>query len=105
MEVTDWIDWVEIINEWLRLISREKENLSKRETIFKVITPNTPRALERDYVSKEGNKAKALKVVKTILTIIEKVHRTDEVEEEPSGKKKLKEPAPNPTDMKLTSTA
>ena len=81
------------------LIDRLADKLSERETIRKVISPNIPRAWERDYLLKEGDKAKTLKAVKTILKTIEKAHRNDEVEEEPSSKKKPKEPAHNPTDI------
>ena len=99
MKVSDWIDRLEVINERLPLIDRSADKLSERETIRKVISPNIPRAWERDYLLKEGDKAKTLKAVKTILKTIEKAHRNDEVEEEPSSKKKPKEPAHNPTDI------
>ena len=98
MKVQDWIDRLEVINERLPLIDRSADKLSERETIRKVITPNIPREWERDYLLKEGDKAKTLKAVKTILKTIEKAHRNDKVEQEPSGKKKPKEPAPNKTD-------
>ena len=45
-----------------------------------MITPNIPRVWERDYFLKEGDEAKALKAVKTILKITKKAHRTDEVD-------------------------
>ena len=48
---------------------------------------------------KEGDNAKTLKAVKTILKTIEKAHRNIKVEKEPSGNKKPKEqPTPNTTD-------
>ena len=53
-----------------------------------------------DYILKEGDKAKTIKAVKTILETIEKAHGNDKVEEEPSGNKKHKEPVPNQTDTK-----
>ena len=46
---------------------------------------------------KEEDKAKPLKATKTILKTIGKAHRNIKVEEEPSGNKKSKEPAPNTT--------
>ena len=46
---------------------------------------------------KEGDKAKTLKAVKSILKTIEKTHRNDEVKQEPSGNKNPKEPAHNLT--------
>ena len=48
---------------------------------------------------KEGGKAKTLKAVKSILKTIGNAHRNDEVEQEPFGNKKSKEPAHNPTDI------
>ena len=39
-----------------------------------------------------------LKLVKTMLKIIEKAHGNDKAEQESSSKKKPREPAPNPTD-------
>ena len=95
MNVADWIDRVEVINERLSLLDREEEKLGERETIRKVITPNIPKQWERDYILKEGERAKTLKAVKTILKTIEKAHGNGEVEKEPSGKKKPGEPAPN----------
>ena len=99
MKVADYIDRVEVINERLSLLDKEAEKLSERETIRKIITPNIPKEWERDYLLKEGDKAKTLKAAKTILKIIEKADRSKKMEEEPSGKKKPKEqPAPNTTD-------
>ena len=74
MKVQDWIDRLEVINERLPLIDRSADKLSERETIRKVITPNIPREWERDYLLKEGDKAKTLKTVKTILKTIEKAN-------------------------------
>ena len=98
MKVADWIDRAEVINERLSLLDKDSEKLSERETICKVITPNIPKEWERDYLLKEGDKAKTLKAAKTILKTIEKAHRNSEVEEEPSGNKKPKEPASTITD-------
>ena len=56
---------------------------------------------ESDYFLKEGNKAKTLKAVKSILKTAEKAHRNDEVKQEPSSNKKSKEPAHNPTDTNI----
>ena len=98
MKVTDWIDQVEVSNERLSLLDRESEKLSKREGICKVIMPNTPKEWEGDYLLKKGDKVKTLKAVKTILTTTKKAHRHIEVEGEPSGNKKTKEPTQNITD-------
>ena len=98
MKVSDWIDRLEVINKCLPRIDRLADKLSERETIRKVIIPNIPREWERDYILKEGDKAKTLKAVKTVLKTIEKAHRNDKVEKEPSDKKKPKEPAPKKTD-------
>ena len=70
--------------------------------ICKVITPNIPKAWERDYLFQEGDKAKALIAVKSIFNTVGKAHRNDKVEQEPSGNKKPKESAHNP---KLISTS
>ena len=48
-------------------IDRTAEKLSKREPVRKVITPNIPKVWERDYLLKEGDEAKTLKAVKSIL--------------------------------------
>ena len=48
---------------------------------------------------KEGDKTKTLKAVKTTLKTIEKAHRNGEVEKEPSGNKKPKEPVHQSTDI------
>ena len=88
-----------MINERLSLLDKESEKLSEPETIRKIITPNIPKEWERDYLLKEGDRAKTLKAAKTILKIIEKADRSKKMEEEPSGKKTPKEqPAPYPTD-------
>ena len=92
------IDREEVINEQLSLLDREAEKLSERKTIGKVITPNIPRVREKGHILKEGNKAKTLKAVKTILKTTKKAHGNDKEEEVPSNRKKLKEPVPNPTD-------
>ena len=63
-----------------------------------IITPNIPKAWEKDYLLREGGNAKTLKAFKLILKTIEKAHRNNEVEQEPSGNKAPKEPAHNPTD-------
>ena len=98
MKVADYIDRVEVINERLSLLDRESEKLSEGERIRKIITPNIPKGWERDYLLKEGDKAKTLKAAKTILRTIENAPRNIEVEEEPPGKKKQKEPTPSTTD-------
>ena len=98
MSVADWIYQIEVINERPSLLNREAKKLSERKIIRKVITPNIPREWERGYILKEGDKAKTLKAVKIILKTIKKAHGTNKVEEKPSAKKKIKKPAPNPTD-------
>ena len=65
---------MEVINERLSLIGRKVENLSKREAIFKVVTPNTPKSVGKGLLFKKGDKAKTLKAAKTILKITEKAH-------------------------------
>ena len=52
---------------------------------------------------KEDDKAKTLNAAKLILKTITKAHRNDEVEQEPSGNKKAKEPAHNATDINNSS--
>ena len=59
-----------MINERLVLIGRNADKLSESKTIRKVITLNTPKAWERDYLLKKGHKAKTLKAVKLILTAL-----------------------------------
>ena len=98
MKVSDWIDRLEVIDEHLVLIDRTPDKLNEREMICKVITPNNSKAWERDYLLKEGYKAKILKAVKLILKAIKKAHRNDKVVQEPSDNKKPKEPAHNLTD-------
>ena len=68
------------------------EKLSKRETIYKVITPNNAKTAGKGLLFERRQQDKR------ILKTIKKTRRNDEVEEEPSGEKKLKEPALNPTD-------
>ena len=99
MTVADWINRLEVIKERLLLIDRNADKLSERKTICKVITPNTPKAWERDCLLKEDDKAKNLKTVKLILKTIEKAHRNDGVEQELSVNTKPKEPAHNPTNI------
>ena len=41
MNVADWIDRVEVINECLTLLDKEADKLSERKTICKVISNNT----------------------------------------------------------------
>ena len=61
MNVADWIDRVEVINERLSLLDREKEKLGERKTVRRAITPNIPKQWERDYILKEGEKSMTLK--------------------------------------------
>ena len=63
-----------------------------------IITPNIPKAWERDYLLKKGDNVKTLKATKPLIKTIEKAHRNIEVEEEPPDNKKPKEPAPVTTD-------
>ena len=99
MKVAAWIDHLEKIKEHLILIDRNADKLSECDTICKVITPNVPTMRERDYLFKEGNKAKTLKAVNSILKTIGKAHRNDKVGEKSSGNKKPKKSVHNPTDI------
>ena len=99
MKVADYIDRVEVINERLSLLDRESEKLSEGERIRKIITPNIPKGWERDYLLKEGDKAKTLKAAKTILKTTEKAHRNIKVEKKhPATRSQKNLPAPNITD-------
>ena len=93
LNVANWIDRVEVINKHLSLLDNESEKLSERETICKMITPKISHKIwERDYLLREGDNAKTLKAAKTTFKTIEKAHKDIKVGEEPSGKKKPKEP-------------
>ena len=98
MSLADWIYHVVEINERPSLLNSEAKKLRGGKIIREAITPNIPREWERDYILKEGDKTKTLKAVKTILKTIKKAHGSNKVEEKPSAKKKIKTPAPNPTD-------
>ena len=67
------------IARWLLSISQE---YGKESTFWRKVT--RPRPLRRSRL---------------ILKMIEKAHRNDEVEQEPSGNKKPEEPAHNPNDI------
>ena len=99
MKVAAWIDHLEKIKEHPILIDRNADKLSECNTICKVITPNVPTMRERDYLFKEGNKAKTLKAVNSILKTIGKAHRNDKVGEKSSGNKKPKKSVHNPADV------
>ena len=100
MKAGDYIDRVEVILDRLPLLDKEADKMSDREAVRKIIAPNIPNDWRKDFILKEGDKAKNFKQVKTILKTIEKargVNKTDK--EESSGKKKTpKEPAPTPPD-------
>ena len=94
LNVANWIDRVEVINKHLSLLDNESEKLSERETICKMITPKISHKIWKGttYLLREGDNAKTLKAAKTIFKTFEKAHKDIEVREEPSDKKKPKEP-------------
>ena len=84
----DWIDRLEVINKHLILIDRTTDKLSKHKTICKVMMYSQyPKSAGNGLLLKKVDKAKTLKSVKSIFKRIEKAHRNDKVEKEPSGNK------------------
>ena len=49
--------------ERLPFLNKDEEKMDEREIVRKVITKNFPSSWEKDFILKEGNKAKTLDTV------------------------------------------
>ena len=72
MTAAKWTDQIEAIVERLPLLEKSAEKMDEREIVRKIITKNIPSSWEKDFILKEGDKAKTLEEAKKILKIVER---------------------------------
>ena len=95
MKVSDWINCLEGMNERLPLIDGSGDELSERETICKVIAYSQyPKSIGKGLPFERRRSSQEAKRIKDNIENNRETHRNDAMEQELSGNKKFKEPAP-----------
>lgn len=83
MDVLDWIDRIEVVNNHLPRLEKDAEEMNDRELTRKVIGKNLPESWQGDWILKQRDKLTKIEDAKDVLGIIEKASFLDEKPEPP----------------------